>query len=195
MARDYDDTREELLRHGMAVLTEQGFGNAGIDGILRAVGVPKGSFYHYFASKEAFGLAVLERYDRYFAAKLDRHLLDASLPPLQRIRRFAEEARDGMAKYAYARGCLAGNLGQEVGQLPDSFRSRVSAIFDSWQDRLATCLQEAQANGELAAEADCQTLAEYFWIGWEGAVMRARLATSDRPIELFIEQFLTGLPR
>jgi len=69
------DTRESLIRAGMVVLTESGFTRSGIETILRSVGVPKGSFYHYFASKEAFGIAVLMRYRQYFEAKLDLSLL------------------------------------------------------------------------------------------------------------------------
>ena len=74
------DTRAALIRSGTEVLTEQGFANAGIDGILKRVSVPKGSFYYYFSSKEAFGYAVLEHYGAYFAKKLDRHLLNDTLP-------------------------------------------------------------------------------------------------------------------
>ena len=78
---DLVDTRELLLRAGLEVLTEKGFSATGIDEILGRVGVPKGSFYHYFASKEAFGLSLIERYGKFFARKLDRHLLNSDLPP------------------------------------------------------------------------------------------------------------------
>ena len=76
--RDNPDTRDALVRCGTEILTEQGFLSTGIDTVLSRVGVPKGSFYHYFQSKEDFGHAVLENYAGYFARKLDRCLLDAS---------------------------------------------------------------------------------------------------------------------
>ena len=72
VARGFDDTREALLCCGMEVLTEQGFAATGIDAVLKRVRVPKGSFYHYFDSKEAFVQEVLQRYAAYFARKLDR---------------------------------------------------------------------------------------------------------------------------
>ncbi|NVK40736.1 MAG: TetR family transcriptional regulator C-terminal domain-containing protein [Oceanospirillaceae bacterium] len=193
--RGFEDTREALLRQGMVVLTEQVFSSTGLDSILKAVGVPKGSFYHYFPSKEAFGLAVLERYDAYFAAKLDYHLLDDRFTPLQRLRHFADDARAGMEKHGFRRGCLAGNLGQEVSVLPESFRERIGAVFTNWQRRVEALLEEARDNGTLTADADCAALAEYFWIGWEGAVMRARLTANDAPLELFVERFIAGLPQ
>ena len=97
VARGFDDTREALLCCGMEVLTEQGFAATGIDAVLKRVRVPKGSFYHYFDSKEAFVQEVLQRYAAYFARKLDRWLLDDQVPPLQRLSNFVDDAKAGMA--------------------------------------------------------------------------------------------------
>lgn len=193
--RDNRETREALLHSGMRLLTEQGFLVTGIDTVLKQVGVPKGSFYNYFASKEAFGRAVLERYAGYFAAKLDRWLLDESRPPLARLEDFVADARTGMARHGYRRGCLVGNLGQEVTQLPEGFREQLEEVLCSWQERLAACLRAAQREGSLAATVDCDELAAFFWIGWEGAVLRARLVQSDAPLQTFIRGFLALLPR
>jgi len=193
--RDDPDTRAALIRSGTEVLTEQGFVVSGIDGILKRVGVPKGSFYYYFDSKEAFGRAVMEHYGAYFAKKLDRHLGDTTRSPLSRIAAFVADARDGMARHDFRRGCLVGNLGQEAGGLPEGYREWLRATLNDWQRRLARCLNEAKMAGELADHADCERLAEAFWIGWEGAVMRARLERRARPLEVFITTYMEGLPR
>ncbi|MDX1464620.1 MAG: TetR/AcrR family transcriptional regulator [Halomonas sp.] len=193
--RDDPDTRAALIRSGTEVLTEQGFTASGIDGILKRVGVPKGSFYYYFDSKEAFGRAVMEHYGAYFARKLDRHLGDTSRSPLSRIEAFVADARDGMARHDFRRGCLVGNLGQEAVGLPEGYRDWLRATLDDWQRRLARCLEEGQEAGELAGHADVERLAEAFWIGWEGAVMRARLEGRARPLEVFITTYMEGLPR
>lgn len=189
------DTRDALVRCGTEILTEQGFLSTGIDAVLSRVGVPKGSFYHYFQSKEDFGHAVLANYADYFARKLDRCLLDASRPPLARIAAFVEDAKAGMQRFDYRRGCLVGNLGQEVIQLPEAFRESLEAILLSWQQRLALCLEAAKAEGELAPDTDCERWAAFFWIGWEGAVLRARLVRGNAPLDCFIQGFLAGLPR
>lgn len=193
--RDFPDTRAALIRCGMEILTEQGFMTTGIDMVLKRVGVPKGSFYHYFDSKEAFGQAVLESYAGYFAHKLDRWFLQEAVPPLQRLGNFVEDAKAGMARHQFCRGCLVGNLGQEVAILPESFRLQLEATLCTWQVRLARLLRKAQEAGELAAEADCEALAAFFWIGWEGAVQRARLTRDNVPLEVFFKGFLAGLPR
>ena len=81
---DVVETRDLLLRAGLEVLTEKGFSAAGIEEILGRVGVPKGSFYHYFDSKEAYGLDLIERYGAFFARKLDRHLCNPARSPNSR---------------------------------------------------------------------------------------------------------------
>ncbi|KAF1052532.1 MAG: Transcriptional regulator AcuR [Stenotrophomonas maltophilia] len=179
----------------MQILTEQGFAATGIEQVLKQVQVPKGSFYHYFESKEAFGQAVLARYAEYFAGKLERSLNATDRPPLQRLQAFVDDARAGMARHAFRRGCLVGNLGQEVLVLPDSFRAQLEAILQDWERRLALCLEAAVAEGELAAGSDCQALAGFFWISWEGAVLRARLVQNDAPLQTFFAGFVAGLPR
>lgn len=188
------DTRELLLRAGLEVLTEKGFSAAGLDEILRRVGVPKGSFYHYFESKEAFGAELIERYAAYFARKLERHLGDTSLSPLARLHSFVAAAQAAMARHDFRRGCLIGNLGQEMGALPESFRGRLQTVFADWQSRFASCLMAAQEAGELSRKSDCDELSAFFWIGWEGAVLRAKLERSAQPLELFGRVFFAGLP-
>jgi len=190
---DYNKTREALLRAGLEVLTEKGFSASGIDEILRKVAVPKGSFYHYFASKEAFGIELIDCYSAYFARKIDRSLTDVSLSPFQRLRAFFADATDGMARHGYQRGCLVGNLGQEMGTLPEIFRDRLNGAFTDWQRRLSQCLLEAQEAGEIPWEADCEKLAVIFWIGWEGAVLRAKLEQKAEPLRIFVEFYLTAI--
>jgi TetR/AcrR family transcriptional repressor of nem operon len=195
VSNDNRDTKAELIRSGLEQLTENGFASSGIDAILKKVGVPKGSFYHYFVSKEAFGLAVIESYANYFAKKLDTCLLDDSTLPLTRLANYVESAKRGMERFQFKRGCLIGNLGQEVDLLPESFRPILIDIFGSWQQRVANCFRAAQANGDLSKLADCDLLAECFWVGWEGAISRSRLVQSNQPLDNYFNQFIAGLPR
>lgn len=195
VSRENQDTRAELIRSGLEQLTESGFASSGIDQILKKVKVPKGSFYHYFASKEAFGQAVIENYAIFFAKKLDVCLLDESYSPLTRISNFVEGAKMGMIRHQFKRGCLVGNLGQEVDLLPESFRKQLIDIFHSWQFRIANCLKAAQEQGEISNTADCGLLAECFWIGWEGAVSRAKLVQNTKPLDNYFNHFIEALPR
>ncbi len=196
-----DATRTRLVRAGVAILTEKGFSAVGLDEILSSVGVPKGSFYFYFDSKTAFGLTLVDAYAEFFARKLDRWFEDDTRAPLQRLHDFVADAREGMRRYHFRRGCLVGNLGQEMGALPEEFRDRLSDVFRDWEARTAKCLRAAQAAGEIAQSLDCDRLASFFWIGWEGAVLRAKLEKSPAALEEFAAGFFkiletsSGTPR
>ncbi|SDE24126.1 transcriptional regulator, TetR family [Belnapia rosea] len=187
------DTRERLLRAGVAILTEKGFAAVGLDEILSSVSIPKGSFYHYFGSKDEFGLALIDAYAAYFAAKLDRWFTDAARSPLQRLSDFVDDAKSGMARHGFRRGCLVGNLGQEMGVLPEVFRVRLHCVLLDWQARTAACLNAARDAGEIAPDEDCGMLATVFWIGWEGAVLRAKLERSPDALDIFARGFFAAL--
>jgi len=195
VSRENHDTKAELIRSGLEHLTEYGFASSGIDQILKKVGVPKGSFYHYFANKEAFGQAVIENYETYFANKLDTCLLDINYSPLTRLSNFVENAKTGMSRHHFKRGCLVGNLGQEVDLLPASFRQKLINIFIDWEQRVASCLKAAQDQGEISTTVNCELLAENFWIGWEGAVSRAKLIQSAKPLDNYLNQFISALSK
>ena len=111
-AGGYRERRDALVRAGVVALTEKGFSATGIEEILQQLGVPKGSFYHYFESKEAYGSELIGSYATYFAEQLDAVFLDESRTPLDRMRDFTIGADAGMARFGYTRGCLIGNLGR-----------------------------------------------------------------------------------
>src|SRR5262245_2314299 len=181
--------RARLLRIGVAILTEKGFSAVGIEEILETAEVPKGSFYHCFDSKEAFVVELIDAYADYFARKLDRWFDHTDRAPLDRFRDFISDARSGMARHGYRRGCLVGNLGQEMGVLPEPFRKRLAAVFRNWELRTSRCLRSAQEAGEISGGIDCEGLAQFFWTGWEGAVLRAKLERRPDALDVFAEGF------
>lgn len=175
------------------MLTEKGYSAIGIDEILRRVGVPKGSFYHYFDSKSAFGTQLIESYANFINHRLDKFLLDESGSPIERFSAFIDSSVDGMARHAFKRGCLIGNLGQEVGALPDSFRIQIRDVLEQWQQKVEQCLLDAKAAGQISMEIDCGEAAYLFWSGWEGAVLRAKLERSPDALHAFSRFFLSSL--
>ena len=193
IARDNADTKALLIRTGLETLTEFGFSATGLDTILKKASVPKGSFYHYFKSKEAYGIALVDAYDSYFIAKLSHYLEQQNTPPLERIVNFTQSAIKGMSKYDYKRGCLVGNLNQELNHLSDEFKDRLMKSYTSWQIQIEKCLNQAKQQGTIAKTVNTQLMSEYFWIGWEGAVMRAKLTKSSTPLTLYTEMFLRAL--
>lgn len=186
---DDQAARKALIRAGLVQLTERGYTNVGLDEITAAAGVTKGSFYHYFPTKAAFGAELIEAYGAYFRDTLSRSLDRADLTPLARLQAFTRDAEAGMARHDFRRGCLIGNLGQEMGTLPEDYRARLIAVLESWQALVSDCLSAGQSTGEVPAHQDPDTLAEIFWTGWEGAVLRAKLQHSPEPLRRFADGF------
>lgn len=188
------DTRRALVWCGTELLTERGFQVTGIDEVLKRVGVPKGSFYHFFANKHEFGEAVIQNYVEYYARKMMRIFDDETRTPLARLRVFVEDAKRGMLKYGYRRGCLIGNLGQELASLDDAFREQLEAVLVAWEQRVEGCLRQAIEAGEMAPGSDAAAISRFFWIGWEGAVLRAKLTRNAEPLDQFADMFFAMLP-
>jgi TetR/AcrR family transcriptional repressor of nem operon len=181
------DTRTDIIKAGTGIIARQGFNATGIDAVLKAAGVPKGSFYHFFASKEAFGLAVLDSFAERYAQKLDEFFNDESLPHLQRLHNYLDYSMQRLVKHSFSTGCLAGNLGQELADQHESFRLRVEEIFQSWKQRFAACFRSAQTTGELSVDLEPDLLAEFLLTGLEGAILRARVKKSLQPVRDFID--------
>lgn len=192
---DYDNARDALIWSGVELLTEKGFNNTGIDEILKRVNVPKGSFYHYFENKEAYGHTVIDSYSGYFINKLNKHLLNLQQPALDCLQSFVTDAMQGMERFNYKRGCLIGNMAQELGNSHEIYREKLAAVFEHWRQLVADCLDRAKREGVLAQNADTEQLAHFFWIGWEGAVMHAKLTRNHQPMVLFAGQFFALLPK
>jgi TetR/AcrR family transcriptional repressor of nem operon len=184
-------TKLALLDAGKQVFLEKGYNNAGIEAILQAAGVPKGSFYYYFDSKEDFGLQVLDRFAEYYGEVLDRNLKDESVAPLDRLRRHVEGIIERLESQACRKGCLVGNLSQEMADQSELFRARLEEIFEGWVDRYADCLRQAQQAGDIPAHLDVRELAE-FWLGsWQGAILRAKTMRSTAPLRTFLNMMFS----
>ena len=183
--------RAELIRIGVAILTEKGFYNTSLDEIVKIAGVPKGSFYYYFKSKDIYTIAVIQTYSDYFNRKLDKHLSNLEQSPLNRIRSWTEDACEGLAKYDFKRGCLVGNLGQELATLDENYRVALRDVLDSWCKKIEGCLDEAKQVGEISPSANTAALSKFFWNAWEGAVLYTKLDKSRAALDLARDAFFS----
>lgn len=156
------------------MLLEHGYNDLGLQALLVATHTPKGSFYHHFRDKEDFALQVLDQYMNDVHGSLDTCLGNTSQPPLERIRRFFETTQASYHDQGYL-GCLMGGLGQELSGVNEQFRHRIEDCLSGITTRLALCLEEAQRNGDIPADADPRRMADLLVDCWEGAALRSRL--------------------
>ncbi|MBB3329354.1 TetR/AcrR family transcriptional repressor of nem operon [Halomonas campaniensis] len=187
-------TRDRLLEAGLALLLRHGYHDLGIQALLKQTHTPKGSFYHSFASKEDFALQVIDRYMEEVHRGLDASLGDLSLTPLERARRFFELTREKYRQDGYL-GCMLGGLGQELSGVSDTFAARIESCFGEVTRRLATCLEEAQQQGELPRDADPRALANLLLNCWEGAALRSRLSRDPAPLDRMLDFYFSAATR
>jgi TetR/AcrR family transcriptional repressor of nem operon len=189
------DTRAQVIAIGTEMISRHGYNATGIDAVLKQAGVPKGSFYHYFGSKEEFGLAVIDHFAERYDQRLDTFLNDEEVTPLNRIRNYLESGLARLTQNQCTKGCLVGNLGQELADQNERFRARLDEVFVSWKQRFTACLAEAQQCGELAPELDTVVVAGFILSGWEGAILRAKVMKSPRPLRDFIDTLFATVLR
>lgn len=185
------DTKTDLIRVGMELIGSQGYTATGIGAVLAQAGVPKGSFYHHFESKEDFGLAIIEAFTERFLARLEVFLADETLTPLNRLRFFLEKGLAQLESHQFTTGCLVGDLAQELAAQNERLRARLDAVLRSWSERFAACLRQAQQAGELPASLDPDQVAGLILSGWEGAVLRSKVMKSPQPVREFIDILFT----
>lgn len=185
-------TKQRLLEAGLRMLLKYGYNDVGIQSVLEETGVPKGSFYHHFSSKEDFALQVIDQYMVEVHVGLDASLGDTSLPPLDRVRKFFELTREKYRSEGYL-GCMLGGLGQELSGASDVFREKIEWCFSVIAGRIGDCLEEARRDGSLSADADPPAMANLLLDCWEGAALRTRLWRDGAPLEAMLDFYFTAV--
>lgn len=185
-------TKQRLIDAGLRMLLEQGYNSLGIQALLTATGIPKGSFYHHFQDKEDFALKVIDAYVTDVHAAIDACLQDEQRPPLARVRHFFELTQQKYREDGYM-GCLMGGLGQELSGVSEVFRHKIEWCFASVAERMATCLDEARQGGEIPADCDVRQLADLLVDCWEGAALRSRLRRSPAPLNAMLDFYIRSL--
>src|SRR4051794_2988331 len=131
------DTRHHLLQVGLRRIRAMGYASAGVQEILDEAGVPKGSFYHHFRSKEDFAREVLALYVRGERERAEKILRDGKAAPLPRLRRYFQELIGVFGATPPLTGCLLGNLSPEMADHSDSMQPLLRLSFGNWQARIA----------------------------------------------------------
>ena len=185
-------TKQRLIEHGLGMLLEQGYTALGLQAILAAAQVPKGSFYHHFRDKEDFALQVLDAYMVAVHTLLDACVADHTRSPLDRIRRFFTEVQGSYQREGYL-GCLIGGLGQELSGVSSVFAAKIDGCLGAIAEGLATCLEAAKADGTLSPNVDAREAADIIVDCWEGAALRSRLRRDPAPLATMLDFCLGGL--
>lgn len=186
-------TRDKLLEISIRIMSVKGFNNTGIAEILAEADVPKGSFYHYFKSKDDLGFALIDLYGESLCSSLSSFLEKAKGKALTRLRNYFESLLDYFEQDLGMCNCLLGNLGQELSMQNEAMRSEINRHYEKVEKIIAECLNQAKSEGDLAPDTNTATLAKLFFSGWEGCLVRAKLEQSHAPLRSLLELFFNTI--
>jgi TetR/AcrR family transcriptional repressor of nem operon len=179
---DTNDVRANILATGQRLMAGKGFSAVGLNEILVGAGVPKGSFYHYFGSKDAFGEALLDTYFEDYLAELDVTLAQPGMTMAQRLISYFEIWRQTQSFFDCQGKCLAVKMAAEVADLSEAMRLSIKRGTEGIVSRLAAAIEAGVAEGALTVGADAAATAHSLYQLWLGASIMVKI---ERDVEPF----------
>jgi TetR/AcrR family transcriptional regulator, transcriptional repressor for nem operon len=175
-------SREKIVRAALSLFHEFGYNGSSVQDITVAAGVPKGTFYNHFKTKELLALEVLRVYTD---AICTTRLPDGPGSPRGRLRRHFEDLSDEYAKVKFKNGCLLGNFAAEVANKP-KLRQAAQEYLDQWAASIALIIREAQDTNEISESFNADELARYLIDSFQGATLRTKLCRNRTPVGDFL---------
>lgn len=184
-AKNYEQSKTQLLEVGMELIRSGSYSGIGINDILNKSGVPRGSFYHYFPSKEAFGLEVAQYYHQSQLEGAGQILRDESLTPMQRLEAFFHGASEEFRARNYSDGCLMCNLSTELADTHDEFQRVLKRHWAELTSEVAECLALCNLSEIGLSHLSNIEAADWLMNSWSGALVRMKAERSEAPLRLF----------
>ena len=175
--------KENLLNQGVAFFMNQGYHGTGLQEILDAVGVPKGSFYNYFGSKEDYCAEVVHHYINPFIAQLSAHLSKSDTDALGALKCYFDELTVELEKNEFKGGCLLGNLMGEIGSSSSICQQSLQSAVRRYRDLLQSGLAQAQQQGTVRLDKSAAEMADLLINTWQVALLRMQIEKSSAPIK------------
>lgn len=178
---DTSDVRDNILATGQRLMAGKGYSAVGLNEILTAAGVPKGSFYHYFGSKDAFGEALLDSYFEDYLAEIDVTLALPGLSMAQRVLRYFEVWQQTQSFFDCQGKCLAVKMAAEVADLSEAMRLSIRRGTSGIVSRLAAAIEAGVEEGSLTISGDAVATARSLYQLWLGASVMVKIERDVAP--------------
>lgn len=163
--------KESLLKHGMRQMYVTGYHGTSVDTVLEAAGVPKGSFYHHFGSKEGFAVALVRDYHQRSGKRLEKWSQDLGITAPERLRGYLEEMAHALERGGNRKGCLIGKLSLELAPASDQIGTLLSTMLGAWKSSVQAIIAEGQAAGTVRTDVPASDLATLVLSTIQGAVV------------------------
>jgi len=185
------NTREEIIRKGAELIHAQGFNATGLQQILQTAGIPKGSFYFYFKSKEDFGLEIIDYFNAIISGIFARYLNDKKIPPLKRLEKLLDFYAAAFQKSGYSLGCPIGNLSLELADTNERLRVHLVSVIETLISQIELCLKDAKRDKSISASLNTADTARFIFHGFEGAILHMKVVKGIEPFQTF-RRYLAG---
>ena len=179
------DTKTLLIEKGAEIIYIQGFNNTGINDILKAAGIPKGSFYHHFENKEDFGIQLIDHFLIRFLVGADAQVSKPTISYVSSIRDFFNDFLMFFEANDFKGGCPIANFSLEMSDLNENIRKKLAEAFGKMNQKIRLFLDKARENGEIPDELDLETTANFILNSWEGALLRIKVTKNSDPMKFF----------
>ncbi|MEL6631812.1 MAG: TetR family transcriptional regulator C-terminal domain-containing protein [Bacteroidota bacterium] len=183
-------SKEALIVSGMNLIRRQGYHHTGINDILKAAQIPKGSFYNFFESKEMFGEAVIRLYGDQQVAFLKGILDHKRESPLKRIETLYRTINQYHESEDFRHGCLLNNISIEVAGANDKLAEVLDAQFHRLVEIIAACIVEGQQTGEIRDDISALQLAHLIHTNLYGAHARMKVTRNREALDMALEMNL-----
>ena len=177
------NTREHILVTGEQLCMHRGFTGMGLSELLKTAEVPKGSFYHYFRSKEAFGVALLEHHYAGYLQRLVEHFDHGQGNYRDRLLAYYQHTLTQFCQQGIISGCLTVKLSAEVCDLSEDMRAAMDKGASQIIILLGDALEKGRQEGSLEFDGDAFTLSQVLFSLWLGANLQAKITRSATPLE------------
>lgn len=181
-----ESKKDLILCCGIEVMKSHGYNGTSVKDIVDAANVPKGSFYNYFESKEAFAIEALEKVASDAFEIISAELTKTSHSPIERITQFFEAGIRSASENDYKVGCFFGNMCQEMAETNNAIRAKVRHILKQKTQLIANVIEEAKSKGNIQNGIDSELTAEFLLNAWEGTLMRMKASQCVYPGEAFL---------
>ena len=183
------NVKEQIVTAGMTLLHRKGFNATSVQDITEAAGVPKGSFYNHFTSKEELGVEVLQRYSQQ-VGQIGAQLAVSSLPPREWLRGYFGKLVESNIASEFTAGCMLGNFSTELSNQSPAIRLQARQSFASMSAMLEDVIAQGQRDGSIATGQPARQLADFTADAWQGAVLRAKAEKDRAPLDRFADMVL-----
>jgi TetR/AcrR family transcriptional repressor of nem operon len=189
-------TKERILEAAEELMLTKSFHSVGLNEILSAVKVPKGSFYHYFNSKEQFGVELISHYVTEHTTRLRKFFATKDSTALQKFVDYWGYSIGLMTQGDCQQCCLVAKLGLEVANFSEPMRAVLAAGLKNWRRIYEQALRDGQADGSIRKELDPAEAAAAIQDTWQGALQRMQVEKSVSPLRSaarFLRTYLAAI--